>query len=73
MPTPKEAFAIVAHVVAQVPLDDEQGIKKFFMEHFANLSETTRGIIGEWLITCEKVPDEEDISVLRNSLLNCDS
>ena len=65
MPAPNKAYEAVAHLLGEAREGDSSAVNKFYEERFPRLPANLREKISEWIIACDRTPDEGALARLR--------
>jgi hypothetical protein len=68
MPTPRRAFAEVAHALAGIDPDDRAAVREFYDDRFQSYPKATQALISDFLIGQTAVPSQVDLQALKKAV-----
>jgi len=68
MPTPRRAFAEVAHTLAGVDPNDKAAVRDFYEDRFQKYSKAAQALISDFLIGQTATPSETDLQALKKAV-----
>ena len=68
MPTPPQAFAVVAHALGNVDPEDRTAVGGFYEHVFPSYPDAVKELVSDFVISQTSVPSTEDLVALREAV-----